>query len=85
MSKVAEKDLLAYVAEKSGQDIYACYHCRKCSIGCPVVTFMDIPPDVVHRMLRYGDKEEVLMSSTIWLCAACEICWRRKTPLNLVE
>ena len=66
-----------YVTEKSGQDILACYHCRKCTAGCPVSAFMDVQPNVIHRMIQYDRKEEILRSSTIWLCAACETCGTR--------
>lgn len=71
------KSLQNYVIEKSGQDILACYHCRKCTVGCPVAAFMDIPPNAIHRMIQYGRKEDILKSSTIWLCAACETCGTR--------
>lgn len=77
MSKEIQKDLLAYVIETSGQDVLACYHCQKCVAGCPTAPFMDIQPNVIHRMLQYGQSEEILKSATIWICAACETCGAR--------
>ena len=77
MAKTKDKDLLTYVVEKSGQDVLSCYHCQKCVAGCPVAPFMDIPPNVIHRMLQYGQREEILKSATIWICAACETCGAR--------
>jgi heterodisulfide reductase subunit C len=38
---------------------------------------MDIPPNVIHRLLQYGKRDEILKSSTIWICAACETCGAR--------
>ena len=67
-------NLLNYVQDKSGQNILACYHCKKCTAGCPVASFMDIQPNAINRMIQYNRKKEVLRSSTIWLCAGCEAC-----------
>lgn len=74
---MSEKDLLTYVIETSGQDVLSCYHCQKCVAGCPTAPFMDIQPNVIHRMLQYGQREEILKSATIWICAACETCGAR--------
>lgn len=51
-----------------------CYQCKKCSNGCPVVYAMDYPPNRLIKMIQFGFKEEVLKSSTIWICASCETC-----------
>jgi heterodisulfide reductase subunit C len=77
MGDMSAESLLATIREKSRQDILACYHCQKCVVGCPVAAFMDIPPDAIHRMIQYGQKDEILKSATIWLCAACETCGTR--------
>jgi len=82
MTEVNAHSLLDYVVEKSGQDILACYHCQKCVAGCPVASFMDIQPNVIHRMIQYGQKDEILESATIWICAACETCGAR-CPNNI--
>lgn len=72
-----DQHLLTYVSEKSGQDILTCYHCQKCVAGCPVASFMDIQPNVIHRLIQYGQKDTILKCTTIWLCAACETCGTR--------
>jgi heterodisulfide reductase subunit C len=77
MSETKIQNILQYVVESSGQDVLSCYHCQKCVAGCPVAPFMDIAPNVIHRMLQYGQKEEIMKSSTIWICAACETCGAR--------
>ena len=68
---------LNLIQEKSGQDIPACYQCRKCTAGCPVASYMDVPPNAIHRFLQFGYRDELLKSNAIWLCAACETCGNR--------
>jgi heterodisulfide reductase subunit C len=65
------------VEEASGEDISTCYQCKKCTNGCPVVFAMDLFPHKLIHMVQLGLREEVLNSSTIWLCAACETCTTR--------
>ncbi len=60
-----------------GQKISPCFHCNKCSSGCPVTFEMDIRPNRAVRMVQMGLKDQVLKSSTIWLCASCETCTTR--------
>lgn len=57
--------------------IQNCYHCRKCTAGCPVAFAMDINPNTVVKMIQMGMRDRVLGSSTIWLCASCETCVTR--------
>ena len=65
------------VKETSGLDINACYQCKKCTSGCPVVYAMDYTPTQLIHAIRLGLKELVLNSTTIWLCASCETCTTR--------
>jgi heterodisulfide reductase subunit C len=51
-----------------------CYHCHKCTAGCPVSYAMEYGPDRILRMVQLGQKETVLASPDIWLCAGCETC-----------
>lgn len=55
----------------------ACFQCRKCSAGCPATFAMDLLPDQVVRLVQLGQKETVLQSRTIWVCASCETCTAR--------
>jgi len=61
----------------SGENIYLCYQCKKCSNGCPVSYLMDYPPNQIIHSIRLGLRELVLNSKTIWLCASCETCTTR--------
>lgn len=64
------------VSELSGENLYACYNCGKCSAGCPSISEMDIPPNEVVRLVLFGD-EDVLDCDTIWVCASCFTCTTR--------
>lgn len=54
-----------------------CYHCHKCTAGCPVAQDMTYGPDVILRLVQLGEKSKVLSSPDIWLCAGCETCGAR--------
>ncbi|MFH1421676.1 MAG: 4Fe-4S dicluster domain-containing protein [Planctomycetota bacterium] len=64
------KERLEYI---SGENVYKCYQCGKCSAGCPMTDKMDILPNQVLRYLQMGDTS-VFSCHTIWLCAACLTC-----------
>lgn len=69
-------DLANAIQEATGQNVYLCYQCVKCSSGCPLAEHMDIMPNQVMRAIQLGDKS-VLESKTIWLCASCQTCTTR--------
>ena len=60
--------------ELSGQDLFACYQCGKCTAGCPSAAAMDQPPHVVMRLAWMGRKDELRKLNSYWLCAACLTC-----------
>ncbi|MCX7816975.1 MAG: 4Fe-4S dicluster domain-containing protein [Syntrophales bacterium] len=60
-----------------GVPIQRCFHCRKCTAGCPLAFAMEYNPNRVIKMIQMGLEDEVLNSSTIWLCASCETCITR--------
>lgn len=69
-------DLLAKVEELSGENLYACYQCGKCSAGCPMVEDMDLLPNQVILFIIRGN-ERVLEAKTPWICAQCYQCGTR--------
>lgn len=75
-------DFLDVVNQRSGQVIQRCYFCKKCATGCPVVSYYDYLPYELFRMMQFGLKEEVLKSSTLWLCSTCGTCTTR-CPNNI--
>lgn len=78
LNGVNMKTFLDEVNEKiNGVPIQRCYHCRKCTAGCPLAFAMEYNPNKVIKMIQMGKRSEVLNSSTIWLCASCETCITR--------
>lgn len=65
------------VEKLAGTDIFACYQCGVCTGGCPVSFMMDHTPRQIIRMTQMGMRDEVLSSSTIWLCSSCNTCFSR--------
>jgi Fe-S oxidoreductase len=65
LGNVAER-----VAEVSGQNIYACYQCGKCTAGCP----FGFSPQRVVRHLQLGQLEEAAALDSTWSCASCFTC-----------
>ena len=69
-----QDDLLEELAALSGQNVFACYQCGKCTAGCPVASIMDDPPHQIVRFLQLGDADKALKSSTPWACVGCLTC-----------
>ena len=65
------------LARESGQNVNACFQCRKCAVGCPVAFAMDLTPTQIIHAARLGLENIVLKSKTIWLCASCQTCTTR--------
>ncbi len=65
------------IRERTGENVFLCYQCGKCTAGCPVSEEMDLRPNQIIRALQLGLEEEVLKTKTIWLCASCEVCATR--------
>jgi heterodisulfide reductase subunit C len=68
---------LQQVNALSLQAVESCYHCHKCTAGCPVVDQMEYGPDRILQMVQFGEKEKLLRCSDIWVCVGCEICAAR--------
>jgi heterodisulfide reductase subunit C len=51
-----------------------CIQCGTCSGLCPLSIYMDHTPRQVMELTRSDFKNEVLQSTTIWLCASCYVC-----------
>jgi len=72
-----DKDFIEAVKNESGQDISHCYQCGNCTAGCPLSFAFDIPVHKIMRLIQMGQKDTVLRSHAIWLCATCETCTTR--------
>ena len=62
--------LVRRIAELSGQNVYACYQCGKCTAGCP----FGFGPQRVVRHLQLGQLDAALAQETVWKCAGCFVC-----------
>jgi heterodisulfide reductase subunit C len=65
---------LPRVEGETGANLSACYQCERCTNACPVSQYMDIKPHQVIRHVQLGWREQLLGSSTIWVCLSCEMC-----------
>ena len=76
--KISNRDLrsdfVKRVEEISGQNIFSCYQCGKCSAGCPQADRADILPSTVIRLIQLGQEEKAINSDMIWYCASCFTC-----------
>lgn len=79
---VLSKPLLQEVMDRSGQNLLACYQCRRCAAGCPVGDETGVTPDRLIRMIILGEREEALNNLLVWRCVACYTCGTR-CPNNI--
>jgi heterodisulfide reductase subunit C len=70
------------VQRASEQNLSLCYQCGNCTAGCPLTFAYDLPVNKIIRLLQTGQKQAVLSSKAIWLCASCETCTTR-CPNNI--
>lgn len=77
ITKQVDNEFIEQVAKESGENPYLCYQCGNCTAGCPFTEFFDYPVSQIMRLLQQGQKETILRSRAIWLCATCETCTTR--------
>ena len=81
--KESRRDFIKEVMKMpGGEKILECIQCGSCAGGCPAMFAMDYSPMQIIKMINLGMKEEVLSSSTIWVCSACYTCATR-CPRNV--
>jgi quinone-modifying oxidoreductase subunit QmoC len=66
------KEVEANVEE--GEWVKMCMQCGVCSGSCPLGPYWDHPPQELFMMIRAGKREEVLSSSSMWMCTSCYNC-----------
>lgn len=69
------KEVEANVEE--GDWVKMCMQCGVCSGSCPFGPYWDHPPQEIFMMIRAGKREEVLTSSSMWMCTSCYNCVAR--------
>lgn len=66
------KEVEANVEE--GEWVKMCMQCGVCSGSCPFGPHWEHPPQEIFMMIRAGKREEVLTSSSMWMCTSCYNC-----------
>jgi quinone-modifying oxidoreductase subunit QmoC len=66
------KEVEANVEE--GEWVKMCMQCGVCSGSCPFGPHWDHPPQEIFMMIRAGKRDEVLTSSSMWMCTSCYNC-----------
>jgi len=75
-----DDSLAGRLRQATGESVYKCYQCGKCSAGCPLADEMDTPPSQIMRLLQLGladAEDEALGAYSPWLCLTCETCGAR--------
>ncbi len=65
------------IQRETGQNVFLCYQCIKCTSGCPLAAFFDLQPNQVMRAIQLGQDASALEAKTPWLCASCLTCTTR--------
>jgi len=68
--------LVEVVREATGDNVFECYQCVKCTSGCPLADEFDLAPHQIMRSVQFNDIA-VLECRSIWLCASCYTCATR--------
>ncbi len=59
---------------EEGEWVKMCMQCGVCSGSCPLGPYWDHPPQELFMMIRAGKREEVLESTSMWMCTSCYNC-----------
>lgn len=66
-----------YKNSEMGEWIKKCKQCGVCAGSCPLGPHWEHSPRQLFQMVRSGKKEEVLKSSSMWMCTSCYNCIAR--------
>ena len=69
------KEVEANVEE--GHMVKMCMQCGVCSGSCPMQNHWEHPPQEIFMMIRANKREEVLSSTSMWMCTSCYNCIAR--------
>jgi len=59
---------------EEGEWVKMCMQCGVCSGSCPLGPHWEHPPQEIFMMIRAGKRQEVLESSSMWMCTSCYSC-----------
>ena len=66
------KEVEANVEE--GEWVKMCMQCGVCSGSCPMGPHWEHPPQEIFMMIRAGKRDDVLKSTSMWMCTSCYNC-----------
>ncbi len=66
------KEVEANVEE--GDWVKMCMQCGVCSGSCPLGPHWEHPPQEIFIMIRANKRDDVLKSSSMWMCTSCYNC-----------
>jgi quinone-modifying oxidoreductase subunit QmoC len=91
MAAKYQNNFLKEIEEQAemGDWVKMCMQCGLCSGSCPThfQAGWDHPPQEIFMMIRAGKRDEVLKSSSMWMCTSCYNCYvrcPRKVPVTHV-
>jgi heterodisulfide reductase subunit C len=82
IQKTCDQAFIRRVEQESGQQVSKCYQCGNCGASCGYTFAFDFPVNQIMRLVQLGQKDTVLGSRSIWLCANCQACTTR-CPCNI--
>lgn len=82
IQKTCDQNFIKRVELESGQQVSKCYQCGNCGASCGYTFDFDFPVNQIMRLVQLGQKDTVLESRSIWLCANCQACTTR-CPCNI--
>jgi len=62
---------------EEGHWVKMCMQCGVCSGSCPMQNHWEHPPQEIFMMIRANKRDEVLSSSSMWMCTSCYNCIAR--------
>jgi heterodisulfide reductase subunit B len=77
MATKLSTELAERIQRETGENVFLCYHCVKCTSGCPLVEHFDLAPNQIMRAAQLGMEDLIFDSKTPWLCASCQTCTTR--------
>ena len=78
VSKGEDDFLVEVSSHEYAQNINACFSCGTCSGSCPIHrVYPKFDPRKIIRMVKLGQRKEVISSNYIWYCSTCYTCKER--------
>ncbi len=62
---------------EEGEWVKRCMQCGVCAGSCPLGPHWEHPPQELFMMIRANKRDEVLRSSSMWMCTSCYNCIAR--------